>query len=806
MAGLSDDEVMAAPAPPQQAPPQPQVTPQQPAEWDLASAPRVAPHAVQGNSLEQTDLGDADYARLQAKLRGEFVPAPKAVPVAKPDQALSIGQQAIANVRAGKPALSEPPRTETASAAKGMSDDEVMAPPPAPKGGSGLGRGLLQGTGYLLGMPADVAHMTDRAYEWAMSKALEKLGVLSPDQAQAIRQPIEGLDDKWGGSSEINKTLLDTAQSLGANTNPPQTGLGRFAESAASFIPSSIAMGPASSAREIGTSALRQGAVPGIVSEGAGEATKGTAAEPYVRAATAIAAGQPLGALSRTPNRILGSVLRDVTPQQFSDAQAILNASRAVGAPLTLAEAIQGVTNSGTRMGDIQRVVEQSPAGASVMRPFFAQRPAQTEAFGRQTLGQISTSPLPVTEVAPRVQEAAMGPAAGAAPDTAAGVEQARTAAVTPFYRAAATDQVPPDRIEAILQQIDRTIAEDHTGILHPQLNQLRSALTRQEATPATASAAAQPRVPVTDIANLDRARKYFRDAIDLPDIAAAAIPKEVGKNVGDLLKQLRAEMTSASQQFAAGKNYYQYLTQTQVAPLQRSATGQIAATGKLGPMEKIEKQLGILFNANPLPGSETQIGKAVRVISATDPEAAKQLVRIHLERTFNEATQANLPGGNQFGGPKFAAVAAGNVQQEKNLEAAIAALPQGNARLGAYRGMMRIFRAMGTRMQPGSMTAYNQELQQELRGATPLTSLAPAVTSPWALAKQAERVYGDWKYGRNTAEIARALTEGNVNDLRRLALAPSGSPRAQAALVALVGSGAPGGDVGGQRSRQAMR
>lgn len=929
MAGLSDDEVMAAPAAPQQASPQPQATPQQPAEWDLSSAPRVAPHAIQGNPLEQTDLGDADYARLQAKLRGEFVPAPKAAPLAKSDQAPSIGQQAIANVRAGKPALSEPPRAEVASAAKGMSDDEVMAAPPAPKGGSGLGRGLLEGTGYLLGMPADVARMTDNAYEWMLTKALEKTGVITPEQSAKMREPIPGFDEKWGGSEEINNWLFKKAQDWGANVNPPKTTLGKIAESIGSFIPSSIAMGPMGSLEATGTNALRMGVIPGIASELAGEATKDTSAEPYVRGAAALAAGQPLGALSRSPNRILGSVLRDVTPQQFSDAQAILNASRSVGAPLTLAEAIQGVTNSGTRMGDIQRVVEQSPAGASVMRPFFAQRPAQTEAFGRQTLGQIGPTTVDPAALGERVGQAAQTavdatPQSRALNASVAGLgarttaEDAGTAIRTDLQgiyeghvgrRAAQADQdyaaaraadygpngeeANPVRVQAVIAHLDDLLTSAKGGVADA-LNRVRATLFRE----------GRPDMSVT---GLDNARKEIADQISaatragrnnesrlLQDVmgqldyalervplygqarrnfAANSVPLEpfarqrvpgriveqdqygrrhimpteniapaIGAGVTPVDDFLRAAGSSQASRQAFGRWFAQHLVdgarnasgRIDVDALRNALTEnsdilrrfpevvqrlqsvsqartalrsvELQPIGQLAATNKVEQHALALFNTNPIPGSENRIMQAVRAIAVRDPEAAQQLVRIHLERTFNEAIQDNLPGPNQFGGPKFVAVVAGNAQQERNIEAALEALPQGNARLGAYRSMMRIFRAMGTRMQPGSMTAYNQELQQELRGATPLTSLAPAVTSPWALAKQAERVYGDWKYGRNTAEIARALTEGNVNDLRRLALAPTGSPRAQAALVALVGSGVPGGDVGGQRSRQAMR
>ena len=99
----------------------------------------------------------------------------------------------------------------------------------------------------------------------------------------------------------------------GLDVSPPQTELGKLTEAGASMVPGALAFGPTNSLRGMVGTAVRQGIIPGVASEVAGQATEGTPAEPYVRAGTAILTGQPLPSIGRAPNKMLGDVLKDVT-------------------------------------------------------------------------------------------------------------------------------------------------------------------------------------------------------------------------------------------------------------------------------------------------------------------------------------------------------------------------------------------------------------------------------------------------------------------------------------------------------------
>lgn len=634
--------------------------------------------------------------------------------------------------------------------------------------GRGAGRGLIEGSGSILGMPADMWHMLDRGYQWAMTKGAEKMGLLTPEQGAALRQPISDMETSPVSSERINKHLMDVAKSAGADTSAPQTGAGQAAETAASFLPSAAAFG-ASSAREVPAALLKYGAIPAATSEAAGQATKGTAAEPYARVAGAIVPAT-LGMAASGAARLASptaKAIEGLTPAQEQQAQQLLEQSRQMGAPLTTAEAVQHVTGSATRAGDLQRVVEQSPEGGAIMKPFFAQRPGQTEAVGRGALDQVSPAVSNPYGVAPRVQSAAVGVVSDA--------DRARSAAVKPLYQAAATDTVPAPEMEKFLGKIDTMISADKTGLISPQLARLRDALIEQPATKNT------PRVPVTDIENLDNARKFFRDQIAQPAIAQDAVPKQVGAKMGSLLDDLNGMMEQASPDFLAGKQRYQDITRNQIEPLQQSPTGQLAGA------EAFPKQAEILFNSNPLPGSEQAIAKAVRQVAARDPEAAQQMVRMHLEKTFNEATQANMPGANQFGGPKFAAVAGGNPQQMKNLEAAITALPGGPTRWSAFKRAFDVFQAMGTRQPVGSQTAFNQMLQKSLEGTGALPEAVATAASPNKWLGVASDIYRRYAFGQNTKQLAQAMVSGDVSDLRRVVQSSPNSVQSQAALIAIL-------------------
>lgn len=240
------------------------------------------------------------------------------------------------------------------------------------------------------------------------------------------------------------------------------------------------------------------------------------------------------------------------------------------------------------------------------------------------------------------------------------------------------------------------------------------------------------------------------------------------------------------------------------MAAVERSPLGRIAQKPDL------KRAIGTLFEREPLAGGEAEIGATMGALAKSDPQAAKQLARIHLKTTFDDATRdlRGLPA--QYGGAGFASAVSGNSQQAKNLQAGIRALPNGNTLWQGLDRFLTTLRATGYRPQKGSDTAFNAQIQEELAGGK---SVGGAIASTVASAvggggvagfvgaggarllaakKSAGDAFTRYQIGRNGAAIARMLFDpAALPDLRALVKSPPGSRNADLftrRLLALAG------------------
>jgi hypothetical protein len=184
----------------------------------------------------------------------------------------------------------------------------------------------------------------------------------------------------------------------------PKTTAGEYASTIGEFIPAST-LGPGSVARNV----LGYGVAPAIASETAGQATKGTVLEPFARAGAALGTAGGVAAFSRPalPERMVGKAARGTAEPQFAQAEALARDAQARGIQLTPAEAIQQVTGGGTRLGDMQRVVESTREGGQLMAPFMARRPEQIRGAANQTIDRIAPPSSAPSSLGPRMSDAA---------------------------------------------------------------------------------------------------------------------------------------------------------------------------------------------------------------------------------------------------------------------------------------------------------------------------------------------------------------------------------------------------------------
>ncbi len=213
------------------------------------------------------------------------------------------------------------------------------------------------------------------------------------------------------------------------------------------------------------------------------------------------------------------------------------------------------------------------------------------------------------------------------------------------------------------------------------------------------------------------------------------------------------------------------------------------------GPLGKIAKRdtttkaaINALFPANPLANSADEIATTVSALAVRNPRAARDLVRAHVETTFNEAAQWLQTGANQAGGAKFRTALVGNSQQAANLEAAVRALPNGNQIWPGFNRFLDVLEATGTRQGVGSRTAYNAEILKNAAASGMVGEAAKGAANPLRAFQFLADRYERYRLGSNMNELAEILTNPrSVNQLRAIARMPVGSGQAQAVTLRLL-------------------
>lgn len=149
------------------------------------------------------------------------------------------------------------------------------------------GTGLVKGVVGLAGLPGDITELGARGLDYATRGIGGLIG-----QDIAPRPP----QDPLLGSGQIQRGL----ESVTGPLYEPKTTAGNFAQTAGEFLPSLIG-GPEGLATKFATRV----AAPAVLSEGAGQLTKGTAAEPIARLAGAVTGG--LGAAKALAPKVLAA-------------------------------------------------------------------------------------------------------------------------------------------------------------------------------------------------------------------------------------------------------------------------------------------------------------------------------------------------------------------------------------------------------------------------------------------------------------------------------------------------------------------
>lgn len=631
-----------------------------------------------------------------------------------------------------------PPLTIKKSGAKAVAGDVAKS----------AGIGVAKGVIGLATMPRAISDLADYGPSWMIAKGAEKLGLM-PKGRTADEFLAEAAN--LGATMPRSPYSLPSATEVQAEaekiTGPfykPQSTAGKYAQTIGEFLPGAAAMGGAN----VAGNTLRYGVAPAIASEAAGQATEGTKAEPWARVAAALVAGglAALSARPTSPQAVLSRSAQGATPQHIDAAEALFQEAQRMGVPLTRANALDAVTQGATNMSGLQRVVE----GAGNLKGFFAPTESGVAQASAKAFDLIAPRPVKPSTIGPQIGEAAQG--------TVKDVQRAINDATRPLYKAAKPVQVggPVQRALATNPVYAQTLKEIRSD---PALNATIASLPddavgvidlvqrrlREKATSAVAPG-------VADSSNLRAAN--FSDARTAPLAAAEQVTG------------------GATGSYATARNVQAALREKYLTPLMQGPLG------KLQNEPTTRQAIEALFPANPLPNSAGEIVDAVSALAMRRPQAARELVRAHLESTFNEATQRIQAGANQWGGANFVAAVKGNQQQAANLAAAVSALPNGKQVLAGLDKFFSVLEATAYRQHIGSQTAFNTETLAMLKQAG-LSAEAVKIVAGGGL-KLPQKVmdsFERWRLGSNTDVLAKLITDPNGAQLfRQLATAPIGS------------------------------
>ena len=475
---------------------------------------------------------------------------------------------------------------------------------------------------------------------------------------------------------------------------------------------------------------------------------------PFLHAAGAMIPMAALGsvnAMRGTPSSISAQAIKGVTPEQLKMADILLKRSYAEGAPLTGAEAIAQVTGQNP-LQSVQRVVESSPKGSTVMSPFMAARPEGNAQYLSNTLQGISN-------VAP--QSAIPRALQSTAENVVSGAENALSQKVSPYYKAAGTGYIP----EADLATL--------TG--NPKIAE---AIKHVTSTATYGVKGADPQSVNTLVA----AKHYLSDQFSKQSNAVTGAEKNAARVTTLADKELADFLKGFSSEYKKGSDIYAGAQRTQIEPLKTGGVGILAEqTGT--PAELLVKQREQLMPANPVALFPEDIKRTVDLLRRKDPALVPAWTAQNLQGIFNETAQNLQSGANQAGGAKFITNITGNPQQRENLKTLITESAGPQAWQG-FQNFADVMEAQGKRQGQGSLTASNMKMQKELEGGG-IAGLATVPFKPSTI----KGWYEDFRYGRNTDTLAKMLTDpDSVNLIRRLAKTDPNTAKAQVLVDTLVG------------------
>lgn len=599
----------------------------------------------------------------------------------------------------------------------------------AKSAGSGLAKGAI-GVAGLPGAIEDATNWLARQSVGRVGNYMRGQGFTAPSfQDVEARRAEMGLGSQKALPSA--EGMQKAVEGVTGEFYKPQTVAGQYAGTIGEFLPGMALPGGTLMQRAL------QAIVPAVTSETAGQMTKGTAAEPYVRAAGAIIPSIGISgaqAFRAAPaNKVLEmAVGRNISKQAVDDAEALIRDAARGPNPVTLTwdEALNKVTNGAVNLGNVRLGAQGNVQGGAILNPVMAQRPQQIAAAAQQQFNQITpASQAPYS----------IGRSVGTAAEQGiTDVRGAINAASDPLYSAAASVRLPASEMAKITATPGW--AEASSAVRNnPQLARYVQGM------------------PDDSVGFLNEVKKYLDTAsTNAAGPMNAQRNQQIAAGYGNDAALVRQTAEAASPEYAQALAFQSQAREKYLQPLLDGPLGKLANKDTT-----TKEAIATLFPKQPLENSAGEISRTMTALASKNPTAAKEVTRAYLGTAFAEATKDLQPGANQMGGAKFAQVIKGNAEQEKNLEAAIKALPNGDTAWTGFNRFLDIMDATGKRPAVGSNTAEKLAMQDVMKGGSLGGEVANAVgTAGLNIPKRLRDWYQQMQAGKNSEQLANILLD----------------------------------------------
>lgn len=621
-----------------------------------------------------------------------------------------------------------------------------------------LPTGAVKGAIGLAGLPGDVQEMSNSLFDRAalgLGHMLMDATGLGPQAGTPGRKAFDDLfrDVGSGGGLPTSKDLRSGVEKVTGPLPEPQTVPGQYAQTIGEFASGAL-VGPGGVVRR-----AAETIIPAALSETAGQATKGTSAEPFARLAGGVAGNlgtAAAAARSDAPARAIAAATRGTTEADLAAARTLGETAQRVGVPLTGAEAIQGATGNATKLGDLQRAVEGSLDGGTILSRAYADRPEQMRnavvdalaALGPQSTAPSTLGPRASQTAAAVIDETRQGINRATRADyAAAGLHELHPADFEPFARSPAFQETLRQlRADPVLGPTYRDLSDRSIAVIDAVTKGMhdRGVALGNRANPGFSS---------------ETAGLYTGGAAE-----ARAIARDPARGGSQAYDDALTAQAQARRQ--------------NLEPLEQGPLGQLAQAGDTAAATQA------VLPARPLVGGEAELADAVTRLRARDPDLTNELIRQRLAGQYDVSATRTVSGEAQGGGARFAKDIAGTEQQARSLDAVLEATG-GPAVRQPIADVLDVFRATGTRKPQGSPTDFNQQIREAV-GEMPLTAQALTAlrTGGASLLTQAgDGARRAW-FGRNNRTLAEILTAPNsVEQIGTILQRGTATPFADAVL-----------------------